>query len=52
VARAFRSPDGDGAAAVATNKQIGIYPFARKDDPPRMTFINASGRALDTIHPV
>jgi hypothetical protein len=50
--RAFRAPDGDGAAAVATHKQIRVYSLARKDDPPGMTFIDASGRALDTIHPV
>ena len=29
-----------------------MYPLARKDAPPEMTFIDASGRALDTIHPV
>jgi hypothetical protein len=50
--RAFRTPDGDAGPAVATHKQIRVYPLSRKDDPPEMTFINAAGRVLDTIHPV
>jgi hypothetical protein len=50
--RAFRTPDGDAGPAVATHKQVRVYPLARKDDPPEMTFVDASGRPLDTIHPV
>jgi hypothetical protein len=50
--RAFRTPDGDAGPAVATHKQIRVYPLTHKDDPPEMTFVNASGRVLDTIHPV
>ena len=52
VLRAFRAPDGDGSAAVATQKQVRVYPLARKDDPPRMEFVDAAGKDLDTIHPV
>jgi hypothetical protein len=50
--RAFRTPDGDATRAVATHKQVRVYPLAREKDPPRMVFINAAGRPLDTIHPV
>ena len=50
--RAFRSPDGDAGPAVTTHKRVRIYPLARKADPPAMTFVNAAGRTLDTIHPV
>lgn len=50
--RAFRAPDGDAGPAVAAHKQVRVYPLARRADPPEMTFVDASGRALDTIHPV
>jgi hypothetical protein len=50
--RAFRGPGGDAGPAVATHKQVRVYPLARKDDPPPMIFVNAAGRTLDTIHPV
>jgi hypothetical protein len=50
--RAFRTPDGDASAAVATHRQVRVYPLARRDDPPEMKFVNAAGQTLDTIHPV
>jgi hypothetical protein len=50
--RAFRAPDGDATPAVARHKQVRVYPLGGKDNPPEMTFVNASGRALDTVHPV
>jgi hypothetical protein len=50
--RAFRAPNGDAGPAVATHKQIRVYPLSRKDDPPQMNFVNAAGRTLDTIHPI
>jgi hypothetical protein len=50
--RAFRTPDGDAGPAVATHKSIRVYPLERRDHPPNMTFVNAAGRVLDTIHPV
>jgi len=50
--RAFRTPDGDGSRAVATHKQVRVYPLSRQDDPPPMVFVNAAGRNLDTVHPV
>jgi hypothetical protein len=50
--RAFRAPDGDAASAVAVHRQVRVYPLSRREDPPDMTFVNASGRPLDTIHPV
>jgi hypothetical protein len=50
--RAFRTPEGDAGPAVATHKQIRVYPLARSDDPPEMKFVNAAGQTLDTIHPI
>jgi hypothetical protein len=50
--RAFRTPEGDAGPAVATHHQVRIYPLDLADDPPEMQFVNASGRNLDTIHPV
>jgi hypothetical protein len=50
--RAFRRPDGDAGPAVAAHRQVRVYPLARAEDPPRMVFVNAAGRTLDTIHPV
>jgi hypothetical protein len=52
VLRAFRTPEGDAGPAVATQKQVRIYPLERRDDPPVMEFVNAAGQVLDTIHPV
>jgi hypothetical protein len=50
--RAFRTPDGDATPAVATHKQVRVYPLSRKNDPPQMNFVNAAGRTLDTIHSI
>jgi hypothetical protein len=43
--------DGKSDQAVALFKQIRIYPLARADDPPPMTFLNGSGQGIDTIFP-
>jgi hypothetical protein len=32
-------------------KTMRIYPLARAGDPPAMTFLNGSGKAIDTIFP-
>jgi hypothetical protein len=43
--------DGDPAPAVAeTKKMFRIYPLAKKDSPPKMKFINVSGKSFNTIH--
>jgi hypothetical protein len=36
--------------AVATAKTLKIYPLSKKDNPPAMEFINASGKAFNTVH--
>lgn len=52
VMRGLRDPDGSADAAVQTLKQFKSYPLAQMDNPRQTEFINASGRDLDTIHPV
>lgn len=36
--------------AVATAKTLKIYPLSKKDNPPKMEFISASGKSFNTIH--
>ena len=31
-------------------KQIKVYPLAKASSPPKMEFLNGSGKAIDTIH--
>ena len=42
--------DGKTDQAVALMKQLKIYPLAQKSNPPKMEFLNGSGKAIDTIH--
>ena len=43
--------NGSTKPAVDTTKKIfRIYPLSKKDDPPKMTFINVSGKFHNTIH--
>jgi hypothetical protein len=42
--------DGKTDQAVALMKQIEVYPLAKAADPPKMEFLNGSGKAIDTIH--
>ena len=43
--------DGNPAPAVETTKKIfRIYPLSQKDNPPKMNFINVSGKFNNTIH--
>ena len=43
--------EGDPAPAVATTKEIfRIYPLSKKNNPPKMNFINISGMFNNTIH--
>lgn len=37
-------------AVQATKQQFRIYPLSQKDNPPKITFVNVSGKALNTIH--
>lgn len=41
--------DGKPDKAVALMKSARIYPLARAGDPPGMTFVNGSGKEIDTI---
>ena len=38
-----------GVANIVDN--LKVYPLARRDNPPDMEFISASGKAFNTIHP-
>lgn len=43
--------DGSTADAVNNTKQMfRMYPLSQKDNPPEMTFVNASGQFMNTIH--
>jgi hypothetical protein len=43
--------NGDPKPAVASIKEhFRIYPLAKADNPPQTKFINASGKAFNTIH--
>lgn len=43
--------DGDPKPAVDITKKIfRIYPLSRKNNPPKMNFVNASGKFNNTIH--
>ena len=43
--------NGSTANAVARLKQTRIYPLAQKDNPPETTFLNVSGKPVDTMFP-
>jgi hypothetical protein len=43
--------DGSTAPAVKNaKKNLRIYPLAKKGNPPKMNFVNASGKYFNTIH--
>ena len=43
--------DGSPKPAVETTKKIvRVYPLSQKDNPPKMKFVNASGKFVNTIH--
>ena len=43
--------DGSPKPAIDTTKNIfRIYPLSQKDNPPKMNFVNASGKFNNTIH--
>ena len=52
VMRGLRDSDGSSAEAIATLKKFKAYPLTEMDSPRETVFINASGKDLDTIHPV
>ena len=49
----WRGYQKDGSTADAVNntrEKFRIYPLSKKDNPPKMTFVNASGKFMNTIH--
>ncbi len=43
--------NGDPAPAVATTKKIfKMYPLSQKDNPPKMNFVDMTGKLNNTIH--
>ena len=43
--------DGSTDEAVSLMKQIKVYPLAKAGAPPKMEFLNGSGKAIDTLFP-
>jgi hypothetical protein len=50
VWRGFQVDGSPKPAVDATKKLFKIYPLSKKDNPPAMTFVNASGKFHNTIH--
>jgi hypothetical protein len=48
--RGFQVDGSTKPAVDATKKNFRIYPLSQKDNPPKMTFVNASGKFFNTIH--
>jgi hypothetical protein len=48
--RGFLVDGKPDAAAKMWREGLKIYPLARKDNPPKMEFISASGKSYNTIH--
>ncbi len=43
--------DGSTAPAVASaKKNLRVYPLSKKSNPPKMNFVNGSGKYFNTIH--
>jgi hypothetical protein len=48
--RGFQVKGSAKPAVEATIQNFRIYPLSQKDNPPKMTFLNASGKSINTIH--
>jgi hypothetical protein len=48
--RGFQVDGSTKPAVDATKKHFRIYPLSQKENPPEMTFVNASGQSVNTIH--
>ena len=48
--RGFQVDGSPKPAVEATKKLFRIYPHSQKDNPPKMTFVNVSGKEFNTIH--
>ncbi len=50
ILRGFLVDGKPDAATEMFKKGLKVYPLARKDNPPRMVFIDGSGKNFNTIH--
>jgi hypothetical protein len=50
VWRGFQVDGSTKTAIEATKKNFRMYPLSQKDSPPKMNFINVSGKFHNTIH--
>ena len=50
VWRGFQVDGSTKPAIQATKERFRVYPLSQKDNPPKITFINVSGNAHNTIH--
>ncbi len=48
--RGFQVDGSPKPAVDATRKRFRIYPLSQKDNPPKMNFVNVSGKDFNTIH--
>jgi hypothetical protein len=48
--RGFQVDGSPKPAVDATKKIFRIYPLSKKNSPPKMTFVNVSGKFVNTIH--
>ena len=48
--RGFQVDGSTKPAVDATKKSFRIYPLSKKDNPPKMKFVNVSGKSFNTIH--
>jgi len=48
--RGFQVDGSPKPAVESTKKTFRVYPLSKKDNPPRMKFVNASGKFNNTIH--
>jgi len=48
--RGFQVDGSTKPAVEATKKIFRIYPLSKKDNPPKMNFVNMSGKSTNTIH--
>ncbi|MDA8562127.1 DUF1254 domain-containing protein [Gammaproteobacteria bacterium] len=48
--RGFQVNGSTKTAVDATKKKFRVYPLSQKNNPPKMNFVNASGKFVNTIH--
>ncbi len=48
--RGFMVDGKTGPAVESAKKHLRVYPLAKKSNPPKMNFVNGSGKYFNTIH--